>query len=172
MTFFLLVIPSFTNCFPFPELSFLAVNHHEQGPTGPPLVNFPLNETKTEVNPKTITSKEITPEPFQSHSARFPLFAPKFMKPTKVKTENSLTYKNVPAGWIAMLSQRLNEDQPSWHTDTELQTAPPAIKTSSSSCSFLAGSFTTMDGICSKYGACRVDKLQYGKHVRIFYYLS
>jgi hypothetical protein len=167
-----MVVPSFTSSFPFPELSFLAVQHHDQRPTGTPLVNLPLIEKKTEMNPKTNTSEEITLKPFRSNSARFPIIAPKFMEPTKVKTDNSLTYKNVPAGWIAMLSRRLNEDQPSGHADTELQTAPPAIKSSSSSCSFLAGSFTSTEGICSKYGACRVDKLQYRKHVRICDYLS
>ena len=90
-------------------------------------------------------------------------------KLTKVKRPNSLTYRNVPAYLIPMLRRRLNEDQPSLHTDTHLQTAPPPIKTSSSSCSFLAGSFTTMEGICSKYGACRVDKLEYGNHVSNIY---
>jgi hypothetical protein len=190
-----LVIPSVISSFPFPELSFLSAKYNAEGPSGPPLINIPLNVTQPEMNPTTEIkptaemkptteinsmteikpttnmkiSKDITPKPFQSNSARYPIFAPKFIKPTKVKTDYSLTYRNVPAGWVAMLSQRLNEDQPSWHADTELQTAPPDIKTSSSSCSFLAGSFTTLEGTCSKYGACMVDKLQYGKHVRILY---
>ena len=96
-----------------------------------------------------------------------PIFSMNVMKPKKVQQNHSLTYKNVPLSVIDMLRKRLNQDQPSMKTDTAQQTSVPAIKTSSSSCTFLAGSFVPMVGNCSKYGACRQGKLEYGKHVSI-----
>merc|ERR1711874_302241 len=79
-------------------------------------------------------------------------------KPTKVKTKNMLTYRNVHKSVVEMLRQTLNEELPAWDADTELQTAPPSNSTSSSS-----GSYLNTKGFCSKYGSCRVDKLEFQK---------
>ena len=128
-----------------------------------------MNDTKKEKNPKKQGSDLFAkPEYLQPTApAPYPLFQKNhIMKPTKIKTSNSLSYRNIPAALIPMLRLKLNEDQPAWNENTELQRAPPSNKTSSSSCSFQAGSFTTMEGTCSKYGRCRVDKLEYVHHVR------
>ena len=96
-----------------------------------------------------------------------PLFGNYLREPIKIKNKQSLTYKNVPASVIEILRKRLNEDHSLLNSNIANQVQTPAFKSPSSSCTFLAGSFSPMMGYCSKYGACRQRKLEYGNHVSI-----
>ena len=170
----LIILPNLSSCFPFPELSFLGHKHIALEPLQIPSdqklsKSVAAHDTKSKkyLKPMEINTEQKNMQP--TTTATFPPLIPKRMilNHTKVKTENSLTYKNVHIDVIAMLRQRLNEDEPSWDADNEVETAPPTNKTSSSACSFLAGSLYTLTGTCSSYGACRVENLVYPKHVRI-----
>ena len=87
------------------------------------------------------------------------------VRPVKVKTENSLTYRNVSRDIVAMLRTRLNRELPAWDADVEKKILPPVNQTLSTSCTFLSGSVGHRIGVCSKYGACRLKEMEFTKHV-------
>ena len=89
------------------------------------------------------------------------------VKPVKVKTKNSLTYRNVNSNIISMLRTRLNMKLPAWNVDVEKKILPPVNKTLSNSCTFLSGSVGQRTGICTIYGACRLKDIEFTNHVSI-----
>merc|ERR1711915_229103 len=83
------------------------------------------------------------------------------VRPVKVKTNNSLTYRNVSRDIVGMLRTRLNRKLPAWDADVQKKILPPVNKTLTTSCTFLSGSVGHRIGICSKYGACRLKEMEF-----------